>query len=177
MATRVYLFLEEEDFRFEAWEEAGPEIKRCVEHHQISVRPGRNMNHANIEILCGDIGLALKFKLSDLWQENSPMLPSMEQSVMEDIEDTDFDYWDQIPPFGVVELYEIELELEREMEVTESKVKAFITLTFNFLLKHFMMVAFRESEIQSVRSYFIDENSMIRTFTHNAETGYRVSTL
>ncbi|SFD79129.1 hypothetical protein SAMN05216378_1440 [Paenibacillus catalpae] len=174
MATRVYLFLEENDFKLEAWEGARSEFKRCVENHRITVSSGRNMNHASIEVQCGgSIDLALKFNISDLKQEKSSMLASMEQSVVVDIEDNDFDYWDQIPPFGVVELYDI--ELERGKKATEPEVEAFVTLIYNFLLKHFMMFAFRESEIESVRSYIFDWSSCIKTFSHDGETGYRVS--
>ncbi|SDW21849.1 hypothetical protein [Paenibacillus sp. CF384] len=172
MATRIYLFLEEKDFQLEAWEGASSEFKRCVDNHQISVRPGCNINHANIEVRCAEIGLTFRFNLRDLNQEQSSMLKSMEQSVVEDYEDKAYDYWDQIPPFGVVELYSI--ELERGKRATEAEVKAFFALIYNFLLKHFMMFSFRESEIQSIRSYMIDWSSCIKTFTHNGEIGYRV---
>ncbi|MGO4543020.1 hypothetical protein [Paenibacillus sp. 2TAB19] len=90
------------------------------------------------------------------------MLASMEQSVIKDIEDNDFDYWDQIPPFGVVELYGIGLEAGKG--ATEAEIRAFFTLIYNFLLEHFMMFAFRESEIQSVCSYVIDWSNYIKTF-------------
>ncbi|UVI29290.1 hypothetical protein [Paenibacillus spongiae] len=175
MATRVYLFLEEEDFKLEAWENAGPEYKRCIDNHRVAVRPGRNLNHADIEVQCDDAGLALKFSLCDIWQEQSSMLASMKQSVVEDVQDKDYDYWDQIPPFGVVELYRI--ELERREAATEAEVTAFLRLVEHFLSKHFMMYVIRESEIQSIHSYIIDwSNGNLKTFTHDGETGYRVKT-
>ncbi|SFS65080.1 hypothetical protein [Paenibacillus sp. BC26] len=172
MATRVYLFLEEKAFQLKAWEDAGEEFKRCVDNQRITVRQGRNANHANIEVQCGDVGLTLKLSLSDLKRENSPMLTSMEQSVVEDIEDHHFDYWDQIPPVGVVEIYDF--EFERGELATDAEVKAFFTLIFHFLLKHFLLFAFRESEIRSIRSYMMDWNCNLKTFYHHGETCYRI---
>jgi len=46
MATKVYLFLEEEEFELAVWEDVKPEFRSCVDNHRISVCPGRNSNHA-----------------------------------------------------------------------------------------------------------------------------------
>ncbi|WP_442053469.1 hypothetical protein [Paenibacillus sp. 2TAB19] len=66
MATRIHLFLKEKGYKLEAWEDAGTEFKRCVDNYRISVSPGHNLNHANIEIQCDGMGLTLKFTLCDL---------------------------------------------------------------------------------------------------------------
>ncbi|WP_054024975.1 hypothetical protein [Bacillus sp. FJAT-28004] len=175
MATRVYLFLEEKEFVLEAWEDANLEIKHCVDNHRITVHSGRNSNHADIEVNCESIELTLKFSLRDLKQEKSSMLASMEQSVVKDIEDKDFDFWDTIPPFGVVELFGI--GFKRGKETTEAEVEAFFLLLNNFLLKHFMMYVFLESEIESVLPYIIEWKSSLKEFSHNGVKGYRVANL
>lgn len=173
MATRVYLFLEEKEFVLEAWEDANLEIKRCVNNHRITVHPGRNSNHADIQIKCESIELTLKFSLRDLWQEKSLMLASINQSVVYDIEDENFDYWDTIPPFGVVELFGI--EFNQGKETTEAEVEAFLLLFNHFLLKHFMMYVFLEREIQSVLSNILNCTSSLKEFSHNGVKGYRVA--
>jgi|GEM_PF-6467230 len=173
MATRVYLFLEEKEFVLEAWENASLEIKRCVDNHRITVHPGRNSNHSDIEINCEDIELTLKFSLRDLWQEKSLMLASINQSVVYDIDDDNFDFGDTVPPFGVVELFGI--ELKQGKETTEAEVEAFFLLLNHFLLKHFMMYVFLESEIQSFLPCIHDRISKLKEFSHNGAKGYRVT--
>ncbi|URN95129.1 MAG: hypothetical protein NAG76_02400 [Candidatus Pristimantibacillus lignocellulolyticus] len=173
MAPRVYLFLEEKEFVLEAWENANLEIKRCVDNHQLTVYPGHNSNHADIEIKCENIELTLKFSLRDLWQEKSLMLTSINQSVVYDINDENFDYWDTIPPFGVVELFGI--DFNRGKETTEAEVEAFCLLLNHFLLKHFMMYVFLEREIQLVLPNILNLNSNLKEFSHNGVKGYRVA--
>lgn len=170
MANRIYNFLEEKEIVLEAWEGAPAGIMRCIENHRITVKPGYNRNHADLEIVCSGIGLTFKFSLSDLWQEHSPMLESME---VEDSEDFDF-FEDTIPPFGVVELYNI--ELGREQGTTEEEVKSFFNLLNYFLIMNFMMYVFRESESQSIKQYILygSSRSSIKTFDHDGEIGYRV---
>ncbi|MCR8660124.1 hypothetical protein [Paenibacillus endoradicis] len=173
MATRVCLFLEEKEHVLEAWEDANLEIKRCVDKHRITVLPGRNSNHADVEVNCESIELTLKFSLRDLWQEKSLMLASINQSVVYDTDDENFDYGDTIPPFGVIELFGI--GFKRGEATTEAEVEAFFLLLNHFLLKHFMMYVFLESEIQSVLPYMIEWTSSLKEFSHNGVKGYRVA--
>lgn len=175
MATRVYLFVEEAaeaNLRLEAWDAAPPEVLRCTDNQRITVWSGSSRHHAGIKIECPSAGLTLTFGIRDLWQEKSPMIHSMQQSVVEDDEDESYNYWDLIYPFGVVELYRI--DLDRSPNTTEADARAFFLLLEHFLLKHFMMYAFLESEILQVQPYMIDANSCIKTFSHNGKLGYRV---
>ncbi|GMK41128.1 hypothetical protein PCCS19_41840 [Paenibacillus sp. CCS19] len=177
MATRVYLFVEEAaeaSLKLEAWEAAPPEVLRCTDNQRITVRSGSGRHHADIEIECRLAGITLMFSIRDLWQEKSPMIHSMQQSVVDDYEDEDYDYWDLIYPFGVVELYRI--SLDRSPNTTEADARAFFLLLEHFLLKHFMMYAYLEREIQHLPPYFVDKSSCVKTFTHEGELGYRVRT-
>ncbi|MBD2870877.1 hypothetical protein [Paenibacillus arenilitoris] len=167
---RVHLFLEQSDFKFEPWEEAVPEIKKWIDDHVIAVAEGHNLNHAVIHIQCAD-AVSLKFGVRDLHREQSPMIAAMEDSVVSDYEDAGFDYWDSIPPFGVVELYA--LELTHRPDVTEAELEAFFLLAVNFLLNSFMMIAFRGSEVEHVERYMEDTIRWARAYTYQGETCFR----
>jgi len=173
LATRVYLFAEENDFALEAWEGAPEEYRRIAADHRIGVRPGRNRHHVGIEIACENVGLTLRFGLGDLRQERSPMLVSLEASVQEDYESEDYDYGDGIPPFGVIEVYGA--ELARRESATEAEANAFLDLAGRFLLKHFLMFVFLDKEAGSVSSYWRGQVGLMgKMFVHDGQSGYRL---
>lgn len=175
--TRVYLFVEQassNDLKLEDWEDASPEVRRCTEDQQITVRPGSSNHLADVQINCRTAGLTLTFSMCDLWQEQSPVLASIQLSFVQDSDEDGFDFWDQMPPFGVVQLYGI--KLERRSDTSEAEVQALFLLLEHFLLAHFMMYAFLESEILHIQPYIINNGSCINTFIHEGELGYRVRT-
>lgn len=168
MATRVHLFLEENEYKLTAWEGASAEMLRCVADHRTEVLQGRNRNHADLSIHCGDMGLSVHFSIGDLRQEESPMLDSLQSSVDE------YDFWDNIPPFGVVELYNI--RLERSQNTGDAEIMAFCHLLDRFLCEHFMMYVVLESEIAPIHAYMLNRwrSCNAKSYVHNGETGYRV---
>ncbi|MDQ0111865.1 hypothetical protein [Paenibacillus harenae] len=172
MATRVSLFLEQRHYAFEAWGSDDPVMLRHADNYRIIVSQGRNPNYANIEVQRTDAQLTLRFGLCDLNQEQPLMLESMRQSVATDTEDDAFDCWDTIPPFGVVELYGF--QIEHSARITGEELAAFFALIRRFLLKHFLMIAFLDREIDAVRAYMNDWHAEMKPFVHDGAIGYRV---
>lgn len=168
--TRVSIFIQESQYRFEAWEDSSSNVKKVADDSVIIVHQGRNINYADIRIHCKKIGLTLTFSTYDLWQEGSAMLNSIRKSVVEDITDENFDYWDNLPPFGVIHLFQI--ELIRNSYISNEDLAIFFDLFSNFLLKYFMMYVFYESE--AVSPYMIERAGDIKTFNHQGKRCCRV---
>lgn len=168
--TRVSSFVHETEYRFEAWEDADPKIQCLAEAIRVKVCQGASNNHAQLEVYCEGIDLKQVFGLRDLWCEGSSILGSIEQSINKDSEDSGYDWWDYLPPFGVVQMYGV--TLQRGSKVTNKELAAFYTLLYRSLLKYFMMVVFLESD--KVCSQMVDHAGDIRDFVHDGQIGYRV---
>lgn len=168
--TRVSVFLQQKRYEFESWEEVSPEIKSIAKDVTVHVRQGRNINFADLEVRCDHLGLILKFSVCDLRREASPMLESMERSIITDTSDERFDYWDQVPPFGVVHVYGI--TMVHQQSIDGPALAAFFNLLDHFLLNHFLMYAFCESEM--VSPHMIEQACDLKTFIHDGQTCYRV---
>jgi hypothetical protein len=168
--TRVSVFLQQNSYEFESWEEASPDIRIIAKDVTVHVRQGRSVNFADLEIRCDLLGLILKCSICDLMREASPMLESMERSFVTDTSDERFDYWDQLPPFGVVHMYGI--TMVHQQSIDEPLLAAFFILLDHFLLNHFLMYAFCDSEMTSL--HMIEHAGDMKTFIHDDRTCYRV---
>ncbi|WP_029192866.1 hypothetical protein [Paenibacillus harenae] len=167
---RVSLFLGKDDYKFAEWEHTAPEIKKLAANSVITVSPGPDRNHASICIVCSG-SLSLKFMVRDLHQAQSSLIRSMEESVIADYEHENYDYWGQIPPFGVVELYA--MELLHDASVSEAELEALFRLTELFLIDHFMMFTFRANEIEKVQRYMKDTIRSSIQYAHQGAHYFR----
>jgi hypothetical protein len=174
MVTRVSSFLEQKHYKLNY--SANDKImhdkimQHIVANHTLDVSPGENINHADLTIQYSD-KISLRIKLRDLHQENSPMIQSMEDSVVEDTSSEDFDYWDPIPPFGVVEVYGY--ELHHHGKITETEITALFILLDILLTDTFMLFTFRSSEIKNIANFMQTTINGSNIYLHDGEICYR----
>ncbi|WP_337103772.1 hypothetical protein [Paenibacillus sp. YIM B09110] len=174
MATRISIFLEEGHDSLELPEDMDSKSRDSASNTHLSVFQGINENHAEMEIHCEETAIILKLSLRDLCQEKHPLLFALKESVITDIDHDSFDYFDQIPPFGVIELYA--LRLKRNKKTTETDVEAVFRQLQRFLLHHFIMVVFMESELGGIPSTrLLSPVCAIRSFKDQERQGYRIS--
>ncbi|MBB3112754.1 hypothetical protein FHS18_004856 [Paenibacillus phyllosphaerae] len=168
---RVSVFLEQKSYKISEWEDAPPLVRSLMERAVITVQPGHNRNHAVIQLHYGQSG-SIRFLVRDLHQERSPLLQPMEESVIKDYDQEGFDYWDRIPPFGVVELYKIELTYGTQVSTEE--LEWMFRLSTNFLIEQFMMFVFAERTAANVAPYMkLALSYNARQFTYQGECYYR----
>jgi hypothetical protein len=167
---RVNTFVEVRDIKFRDWEHSSAEIKALVVNHNIYVEQGEGLNRAKIHIQCND-SMSLKFKVLDLYQERSPIIEFLENNFITDTSNDDFDYWDVMPPFGIVELYEIDLKCNAYC--TKVMIEALFQLTFNLLLDYFNLIVFCSREIAD---YIDDKKMRLKRFVINEQLYYRSTT-
>lgn len=164
---RVSTFLEEKDFRLIDVEYLSPAIKALVVDHHIKVTQGESENIAHIHVQYNE-SLSFQCKVIDLYQEHSPKIAWITNSYITDTSNDEFDYEDVLPPFGVVELYD--LDMKCDSDCTQVMIQALYQLTFNFLLEYFNVIVFSSSEATNV----IDlENIRFKSFMINDELYYR----
>ncbi|MEI2284008.1 hypothetical protein [Paenibacillus polysaccharolyticus] len=164
---RVSTFLEEKDFRFVDVEYLPPTMKALVIDHHINVTQGESENIAHIHVQYNE-NLSFQCKVIDLYQEHSPKIAWIKNSYVTDTSNDDFDYEDVLPPFGVVELYD--LDMKCNSDCTKVMIQALYQLMFNFLLEYFNVIVFHSREATNV----IDlENIRFKRFMINDELYYR----
>ncbi|MBB6636842.1 hypothetical protein [Cohnella thailandensis] len=103
------------------------------------------------------------------------MIQSMKASVVEDTSSDEYDYWDSIPPYGVVEVYEVELIDRAGSE--ESEIEALFRLVNSYLMNTFLMFTYRSSEITKIEKYIQEDIQFARMYTHEGESCYRLKML
>jgi hypothetical protein len=163
---RVRTFLEEKDYRFKDVEYLSPVINALVVDHHINVTEGERESIANIHVQYNE-SLYFQCKVIDLYQEHSPKITWIKNSYVTDTANNDFDYEDVMPPFGVVELYD--LDVKCNSECTKKIMKALHQLTFNFLLEYFNLIVFHSREATNVID---DENMRFKRFKIHDELYY-----
>ncbi|OBZ12225.1 hypothetical protein [Bacillus sp. FJAT-26390] len=167
---RVSQFLQKDRFEFRFCSNESAEIRAWLEKLGITVSPGSNLNHAII-VFHSSTGVNLQFKIRDLKQEKSPMLSAMHASVIDDSDDENFDFWDKIPPFGVIEQYGF--ELINEQEASSEELESLFHVIELFMLDHFMMTTFKVSEIKPVERYMKQTISMSIPYLYDGIACYR----
>ncbi|GLX66752.1 hypothetical protein [Paenibacillus glycanilyticus] len=167
--TRVSVLLEKKYYRLDAWEEASPAVKQIAQSVTIAVQQGSNINYADLTIQSESMGFLLTCSLCDLWQEKSPMIDSIKSTIVEDTSDEDFDYWDALPPFGIVHLYDSGLIMRQP--IMEEDLEDLFNLFGQFLLKHFMMYVMEEHE--AVCPYMMESGGITKTYVHEGLNYYR----
>ncbi|MGQ8871124.1 hypothetical protein [Paenibacillus sp. TSA_86.1] len=164
---RVSTFLEGKDYKFESVEYFSPEIKALVVDHHINVTQGESENIANIHVQYNE-SLSFQCKVIDLYQEHSPKITWIQHSYVTDTSNDDFDYEDVMPPFGVVEL--CEMDMKCDSDCSKVMIQALFQMTFNFLLEYLDLIVFHSRE---VTNNIDEENMRFKRFMINGELYYR----
>ncbi|WP_249435748.1 DUF4269 domain-containing protein [Paenibacillus sp. Marseille-Q4541] len=181
IVTRVYEFTEKKEYHFPldtrnieyTGEEENRELfaERYHKDHSIYVSRGKNRNEAHL-FFRGASDFTCRCTILDLSQEKFPILEAMEASVIEDTSDDNYDYYDVIDTFGVIEVTNWEWSTLISSNV-EKQGTEFFGFIESFLLTYFRQLVFSAKDMEGLEVFMKQTLPWAKSFYYEGELYYR----